>query len=585
MSMSFRHRTLLSIALLLSVVLVCGEAIAHAQQVPQQITYQGTLADADGAPVNDPVDLTFRFYNGLGDGAAQLPQGSPWVNEFTAVPVNSGRFAVLLGSGDRPRLPEALLDSDGPLWLEVTVATDGGAGEALPRTQLTSTAFALRAEQAQRVADGAAVRSLNELTDAVTLSAGANVTIDQGSGTLTISSTDTGITSVTSNGTLTGEGTSDVPLGLADEAVTPAKLAEGAAVRGLNVADSEGTSLGQLADNVTVQEGDNVTLSADAEVGTLTISAAAPEGGISSVSSDGTLTGNGTSTAPLSLADKAVAPNKLADGAVVRSLAAEESSGATITTLTDAAVVRAGDRIVLGQQNGAITISVSDDVPSSDEVLTSVSSDGTLTGDGTGSSPLSLNRNAVTSANIAPGEVKSDDIGSGAVVETKLLDGAVSAPKLSPEVPEDGDGDQVLAYSDASNELVWQDPGLFRSSIRWKDNVQTLDDPMALVERLRGVRYDWKESGQTDIGMIAEEVAEVFPELVNLDDEGQPRGVQYAKLTAVLIEALKTQQKELEAARREAGSLEKRVARLERILLQSGRETDPKPASDAQRRE
>ena len=44
--------------------------------------------------------------------------------------------------------------------------------------------------------------------------------------------------------------------------------------------------------------------------------------------------------------------------------------------------------------------------------------------------------------------------------------------------------------------MAWEGPGLLPSSIRWKENVRTLDDPLALVEQLRGVRYDWKENGR-----------------------------------------------------------------------------------------
>jgi hypothetical protein len=446
---------------------------------------------------------------------------------------------------------------------------------------MTSTAFALRAEQAQRVADGAAVRQLNGLTEAITLEAGANVTINGEGQTLTISSIDTGITSVSSDETLVGEGTSTALLGLADNAVTPAKLADSAVVRNLDVQNASGELVAQLADSITVREGSNVTLQADPDSGTLTISTAGPDGGISSVSADGTLAGDGTADDPLGLADEAVTPAKLADGAVVRSLTAQDDQGFTIATLRDAVALRAGDRVVLGQQGGAITVSVSEEVPSVGEVLASVSSDGTLTGDGTGASPLSLANNAVTSANISPGEVKSDDIGPGAVVEAKILDGAVTAPKLSPDVPSDSDGDQVLTYSDASDELVWQDPGILSSSVRWKRDVQTLKNPLALVERLRGVRYSWKESGEADIGVIAEETATVLPELVALDSKGRPRGVKYAKLTAVLIEALKKQQEELETARQKAKSLEERVARLERIVLQHEERKSPGPARGA----
>ena len=206
------------IGLLMGAALSWAAPMAQAQQVPQEIAYQGTLADAEGNPVTGMVDLTFRIYDGPDDGAVQLPQDAPWENTFTGIPVSSGRFGVLLGGEGQPALPDAVLDEGGSLWLEVTVAVDGGAEEALPRTRLTSTAFARRAEQAQRVANGAAVRSLNGLTDAVALGAGENVTIDQDGSTLTISSTDPGIANVTSDGTLTGEGTSSDPLGLADGA-------------------------------------------------------------------------------------------------------------------------------------------------------------------------------------------------------------------------------------------------------------------------------------------------------------------------------------------------------------------------------
>ena len=49
------------------------------------------------------------------------------------------------------------------------------------------------------------------------------------------------------------------------------------------------------------------------------------------------------------------------------------------------------------------------------------------------------------------------------------------------------------------------------SSRRWKTNIQTIQGALEKVERLRGVSFDWKEKGGHDIGLIAEEVAEVIP--------------------------------------------------------------------------
>jgi len=66
---------------------------------------------------------------------------------------------------------------------------------------------------------------------------------------------------------------------------------------------------------------------------------------------------------------------------------------------------------------------------------------------------------------------------------------------------------------------------------------------MALVRRLRGVTFEWSEDAQSarrgrDMGVIAQEVEEVFPELVSTDDDGYKR-VNYAGLIAPLIEAIK----------------------------------------------
>jgi hypothetical protein len=81
------------------------------------------------------------------------------------------------------------------------------------------------------------------------------------------------------------------------------------------------------------------------------------------------------------------------------------------------------------------------------------------------------------------------------------------------------------------------------SSRRWKTNIQTLHGALAKVERMRGVSYDLKANGQHEVGVIAEEVGAVVPELVTYEANGKDaRGVDYSRLTALLIEATKEQQ-------------------------------------------
>jgi hypothetical protein len=81
------------------------------------------------------------------------------------------------------------------------------------------------------------------------------------------------------------------------------------------------------------------------------------------------------------------------------------------------------------------------------------------------------------------------------------------------------------------------------SSRKFKTNIQTLDGALEKVERLRGVTYDLKANGKHEVGVIAEEVGEVVPEVVSWDKSGTgAQGVDYGRLTALLIEATKQQQ-------------------------------------------
>ncbi len=81
------------------------------------------------------------------------------------------------------------------------------------------------------------------------------------------------------------------------------------------------------------------------------------------------------------------------------------------------------------------------------------------------------------------------------------------------------------------------------SSRRWKKNIHTLHGALAKVEQLRGVSYDRKDSGKHEVGVIAEEVGKVVPEVVSWEKNGKDaQGVDYSRLTALLIEATKEQQ-------------------------------------------
>ncbi len=98
------------------------------------------------------------------------------------------------------------------------------------------------------------------------------------------------------------------------------------------------------------------------------------------------------------------------------------------------------------------------------------------------------------------------------------------------------------------------------SSIRWKREVQPIENALDKVLKLRGVSFVWDEAhgGKRDLGMIAEEVGKIFPEFVVYEANGiDAMGMDYSQLTSVLVEAVKDQQKQIEELRTEIRRLKK----------------------------
>ncbi len=76
------------------------------------------------------------------------------------------------------------------------------------------------------------------------------------------------------------------------------------------------------------------------------------------------------------------------------------------------------------------------------------------------------------------------------------------------------------------------------SALRYKKYVKPLRSQSDNVYKLRPVHFKWKDNNRGDIGLIAEEVGEVYPELVSTGIDGSAEGISYTKLTAVLIKTI-----------------------------------------------
>lgn len=85
------------------------------------------------------------------------------------------------------------------------------------------------------------------------------------------------------------------------------------------------------------------------------------------------------------------------------------------------------------------------------------------------------------------------------------------------------------------------------SSIALKENINPIENALDSIAQLLGVTYDRKDgSTKNEAGLIAEDVNQVIPSVVTKDSAGNPTGINYSRLSAYLIEAVKTLKQEVD---------------------------------------
>ena len=94
------------------------------------------------------------------------------------------------------------------------------------------------------------------------------------------------------------------------------------------------------------------------------------------------------------------------------------------------------------------------------------------------------------------------------------------------------------------------------SDIRLKEGIKPLEGALAKVLQLRGVQYTRKDTKEKEIGVIAQEIEEILPEVVHIsnataqekdkEEYTDIRSVDYGRMVSILIEAIKEQQAQIE---------------------------------------
>jgi len=480
-------------------------------QAPATIGYQGILTDANGVAVpNGAQTITFRLYAAASGGSAL------WT-ETQTVTTTSGAFSAILGS-----ITSLNISFNQPLYLGISV---GSGAELTPRIALTASPYSLTAKTVEdgavssgkiadsavttvkiqdgavssakiaggavtttqiadnavtgaKVAGGQVVKSVNSLTDAVTLAAGSNVTITPSGNTLTIAATgaalaDNAVTTVKiADGAVTsakiatgGVTTTQLADGtvatadLADNAVTGAKVASGQVVKSVN----------SLTDAVTLAAGSNLTITPSGNTLTIAATGAAladnavttvkiADGAVTSVKlatggvtttqiSDGTiatadLADNGVTGAKITdgsiatakIADNAVTGAKIAGGAVTATQIADNAvTGAkvaggqvvkSVNTLKDDVTLAAGSNVTITPSGNTLTIAATGAALADNAVTTAKIADGAVT-------TVKIATGGVTTTQIADGTVATGDLTDNAVTSVKITDGAVATADIA----------------------------------------------------------------------------------------------------------------------------------------------------------
>ncbi|MBV9746417.1 MAG: tail fiber domain-containing protein [Acidobacteriia bacterium] len=116
--------------------------------------------------------------------------------------------------------------------------------------------------------------------------------------------------------------------------------------------------------------------------------------------------------------------------------------------------------------------------------------------------------------------------------------------------------------------------GIMMSSRRYKEDIQNMGDASRNLMRLRPVTFRYRipsahGSKPIQYGLIAEEVAEVYPELVAHSANGQIETVNYQVLDSMLLNEVQRQEKEIDDLRQQNLALQQRLSRLEAVIANS----------------
>jgi hypothetical protein len=538
--------------------------------IPKLINYQGMLTDDGGNPLNETVSITFKLYN---DSLSVSPGDKKWEETQTGVQVVNGLFNVMLG-----RVTALELDFWEDYWLDITV----GAEHLPDRIRIASVGYAYRASVADSARAATPGSGSNWGLNGSVLQTNEYWGIARG-GAGNILYSDSARTQVNLGVACTTGSEGDLPLAYYCATVGGGHgnkaLYQGSTVSG----GFRNTAEGGLTGTATVSGGqDNVAYGQGSTVGGGWENYA--RGDRSTVcggdqnKADGIFSFVGGGRYDSTDGDYATVPggrSNLASGwcsfaAGFRAKAlhagtfvwADDTWEDFASTGDDQFLIRASGGVGIGTNdprrllhllgyNARILVEASSSNPEINfETSGDSESEVWAVYKHAASDDFRFLQNSTDRLTI---QNATGNVGVGATDPGQKLDvnGIVRIRSwgLTPthDVQVNADGDLCKVSS----------------SKRYKRNIKELESDLDKILNLEPVSFEWKTTSEKSIGLIAEEVDQLIPELVGYDKEGRPDAVRYELLSLYVLELAKQQQKAMKELKEENEELRLRIEVLE----------------------
>ena len=317
-----------------------------------------------------------------------------------------------------------------------------------------------------------------------------------------------------------------------------------------------------VEDTLTFAAGSNMTITTDAATDTITFASSGGSGGETNQNSFATASISGQSDI---IADSTVDTLNFVAGQGIGLSTNASTDAIIISNTASVSVDGSGDSNELAMWNGSNSLRGDDKITWNGEVF---SIDGVLS-----VSNIVYGAAFAASASAIQSIAVSSSGYTGHINENLLMIGYNNQTAADPDdlgiiLKRGGLNNQALIWDESENEFAFVGTNsgastsgsvnileyspvkamsyMTPSSARLKENVVTIDKPIEKVKKMRGVYFDWKVTGKRDMGFIAEEVGKVLPEIVAYEDPENASGLDYPKITSLLLESVKEQQKIIE---------------------------------------